>query len=76
MIIKILFNVTSIIKEVCSNFESRGVFKIIGDDCDTEDAIEFVSSNVDDEHFPPYKITSFDIKTARLDNKFPKGDTL
>ena len=64
-------------RRIDNNFESRGLFKIISsDDNDVEDTIEFVSSNVDDQHFPPYKITAFDIETARLDNKFPTGDTL
>ena len=58
------------------NFESRGLFKIIKGNDEAEDAIEFISSNVDDKYFPPYKITSFDIETARLDDKFPNGDTL
>ena len=57
------------------NFESRGFFKVINHSNDVEDNVQFVSSNVDDSHFPPYRITSFDIETARLDNKFPYGET-
>ena len=63
-------------KRRIGNFESRGLFKCNNNNMAAEDAIEFITSNVDDEHFPPYKITSFDIETARLDNKFPTGDTL
>ena len=64
-------------RRIDNNFESRGLFKISSSDSnDVEDTIEFISSNVDDQHFPPYKITAFDIETARLDNKFPTGDTL
>ena len=62
-------------RRIDNNFESRGLFKIIANK-DNEDAIEFISSSVDDQHFPPYKITAFDIETAQLDNKFPTGDTI
>ena len=63
-----------------THFESRGVFEI---NCDNknheaEEEITFVNSNLDDINFPPYKITAFDIETARIDcnDIFPLGDTL
>ena len=63
-------------RRLSSSFGSRGLFEIIGDEKDdVEDTLKFISENVD-EDFPPYKITSFDIETARIDDKFPRGNTL
>ena len=59
-----------------NHFESRGLFKIVNNNADAEEAIEFICSSVDDKYFPPYKITAFDIECARLDDKFPYGDTI
>lgn len=60
-----------------SSFGSRGLFEIItvSSSSDVEDTLRFVSEDVD-EHFPPYKITAFDIEAARFDDKFPIGNTL
>ena len=57
-------------------FGSRGLFRIRPSD-DVENSLEFISDSVDD-HFPPYRITAFDVETARLDGRgrFPYGDTL
>ena len=55
-------------------FGSRGLFEIIKNGDDVEDSLCFISEDVD-EHFPSYKITSFDIEAARFDDNFPTGNT-
>ena len=70
-------------RRIDANFESRGLFRI---NCHpegghaAEDEITFVTSNVDNDNFPAYKITAFDIETARIDSPegsvFPSGETL
>ena len=59
-------------------FESRGLFEIVSNGSgNAEEEIRFLNCNVDDNNFPSYKITAFDIETARIDCKrFPGGDTL
>ena len=67
------------------NFGSRGLFKInitkYGNKDDIEDCLEFITDNLSE--MPPYKITAFDIETARIDewpdkgkNVLPRGDTI
>ena len=53
-------------------FNSRGLFKI-KDGATVEESIEYADEKA---LKPAYKILSFDIEAARLDRKFPRGDTI
>ena len=56
-------------------FNSRGLFEIISGKKDVEDSLRYVNDNKNNLR-PAYKIMAFDIEAARLDKKFPRGDTI